>query len=421
MRPVTPRGFRDVLPAEAAERHEITSVLGRVFSEWGYGLVETPVVERFDALESAAGSLEGTAFRLMDLDGQLLALRPDMTVPIARLVASRMAGAPGPHRLRYNANVFREHVSLRGQSRQFTQVGVELVGASGSAADAEVVALLVEALRATGLARFQVAVSSVAILKAIVAACPDAGEQWARSVLSAAHDGNLVELDRLALAPGVEAAAGSALRSVPRIRGGREAIARCRDAARDCGCDGPLDELESTFALLEAAGVADKVTVDFSVMRSFDYYTGLVFEAHAPGVGVPLGGGGRYDGVLSAFEAPAPAAGFAIGLERLAIALVDQDALPNVRRLDAVLGGDDAAALTAAARLRGAGWRVALSQRTGRELTQEAERLGAVEALIAEKDGRVVRLDRAGEPATVVEEPAPYPPTTSWAEGGERL
>jgi ATP phosphoribosyltransferase regulatory subunit len=98
-----------------------------VFAAWGYGLVETPVVEDLSALEAAAGSLEGTAFRLIDLDGRLLALRPDMTVPIARLVASRLSASEGPHRFRYAAEVFREHESLRGQSRQFTQVGVELV------------------------------------------------------------------------------------------------------------------------------------------------------------------------------------------------------------------------------------------------------------------------------------------------------
>ena len=141
------------MPLEAAEREVLERRLGDVFSAWGYGLVETPVVERLDALEAAAGPLEGTAFRLVDLDGRLLALRPEMTVPIARLVASRMAEQPGPHRLRYAADVFREHESLRGQARQFTQVGVELLGASGPAADAEVVALLVEALAAAGLER----------------------------------------------------------------------------------------------------------------------------------------------------------------------------------------------------------------------------------------------------------------------------
>lgn len=419
MRPVTPRGFRDVLPAEAAEREAIEQLLGEVFSAWGYGLVETPVVERLDALEAAAGPLEGTAFRLVDLDGRLLALRPDVTVPIARLVASRMAGRPGPHRFRYVSQVFREHESLRGQSRQFTQVGVELVGASGPAADAEIVAVLVEALAASGLTSYTVAIGSVAVLQAIVDAA-GAGARWAQEVFAAAHDRNVVELDRLSTEPGIPPQAAVALRAVSRIRGGREAIAACRDATSGCGCDEALDALDSTMSLLEAAGVAERVMVDFSVMRSFDYYTGLVLEAYVPGLGVALGGGGRYDGVLAAFEAPAPAAGFALTLERLSIALLEQGAAPAVRGLDALLGGEPALALAAAASLRAAGWRVALSARQGLELVREADSLEAVEALWAGADG-VVRLDRAGEPAMPLSDPPPYAPTRSWAQGGEVL
>ncbi|PKQ15663.1 MAG: ATP phosphoribosyltransferase regulatory subunit [Actinobacteria bacterium HGW-Actinobacteria-7] len=419
MRPVTPRGFRDVLPEEAAEREALQRRLGDVFSAWGYGLVETPVVERLDALEAAAGSLEGTAFRLVDLDGQLLALRPDVTVPIARLVASRMGDEVGPHRLRYCANVFREHESLRGQSRQFTQVGVELVGARGPAADAEVVAMLVEALRAAGLSRFSIGMGTVEVFQAIVDAA-GAGETWGAAVFAAAHDRNLVELDRLAAEPDVAPRAAAALRAVPRIRGGVEAIEACRSAASGCGCDGALDDLQTTYELLESAGVADKVAVDFSVMRSFDYYTGLVVEAYAPGLGVPLGGGGRYDGVLAAFDAPSPAAGFALGLERVAIALVEQDGGPRTRGLDAVLGGEPGLALEVAARLRGAGWRVTLSQREGSALVREAEHRGAVEALVATGKG-LYRLDRSGEVALPIEDPIPYAPTTSWAQGGEAL
>ncbi|TLM80285.1 MAG: ATP phosphoribosyltransferase regulatory subunit, partial [Actinobacteria bacterium] len=332
MRPVTPRGFRDVLPAEAAEREVIAARIAEVFSAWGYGAVETPAVERLDALEAAAGSLEGTAFRLVDLDGRLLALRPDMTVPIARVAASRLAGVPGPHRFRYVAGVFREHESLRGQARQFTQAGVELIGAGGPAADAEVIAMLVEALRAAGLAEFSVSLGTVAVLAEIVesAQMPPA---WGEAVLAAAHERNLVAMGALATQAGVAADAARALAAVPRIRGGAEAVDECRIAAAGCGCDGALDELAETLALLEAAGVADAVTVDFSVMRNFDYYTGIVFEVSAPGLGLPIGAGGRYDNMLAAFDAPAPAAGFALGVERLQIALVERWAAPAVRGL----------------------------------------------------------------------------------------
>ena len=419
MRPITARGFRDVLPAEAAEREAVARRVGEVFAGWGYGLVETPVVEDLVALEAAAGPLEGTAFRLIDLDGRLLALRPDMTVPIARITASRLAGVPGPHRFRYAAEVFREHESLRGQSRQFSQVGVELVGAGGPAADAEVVAVLVEALAAAGLTDFTVAIGTVAVLSAIVAAA-DAPLAWGEAVFSAAHERNLVGLDLLARDVSSPAVAG-ALSAVPRIRGGREAIDACRAATEGLGCEAALDELAEAWELLGAAGVRERVTIDFSVMRSFGYYTGLVAEAYAPGLGVPLGGGGRYDGLLAAFDAPAPAAGFALGLERLMIALLEQSAEPTARGLDAVIGGDPDDALAAARALRDAGWRVAISSRTGRDLVAEATRLEAAEALVAGEGGRVVRLDREGEPSLPLEDPTPYPPTQTWAQGGEAL
>ncbi|HSK47883.1 MAG TPA: ATP phosphoribosyltransferase regulatory subunit [Coriobacteriia bacterium] len=416
---MTPRGFRDVLPEEAAEREALIARIGDTLGAWGYGRVETPVVERLETLEAAAGSLEGTAFRLVDLDGRLLALRPDLTVPIARLVSSRLAEQPGPFRLRYVADAFREHESLRGQARQFTQIGVELIGTGGPAADAEVVALLVEALRAAGLGRFTVAVGSVEVFSAILEAA-EMDDTWIRAVMDAAHDRNLVELARLSDAPGVAPAAGAALRAVPRIRGSRSAIDECRAAVVGCGCDDALDSLAETFDLLEAAGAAEEVMVDFSLMRSFGYYTGIVVEAYAPGVGVPLGGGGRYDRVLERFGLPAPAAGFALGLERLSIALIEQGVAVPVRGLDAVIGGEPADALAAAARLRAAGWRVVLTERTGLEVVREADRGGATEALIARGE-QILRLDRAGELSLALGEPLPYPPTTSWAEGGEEL
>lgn len=420
MQPVTPRGFRDVLPQEAAERVAIGAALSDVFDRWGYGPVETPIVEEYPVLEAGAGDLEGTAFRLFDSDGRLLALRPEMTVPIARLVASRLASEPAPHRVRYVADVFREQASLRGQARQFTQAGVELVGASGPAADGEVVALLVEALEAAGLQEFTVAIGTVAILSALLVAS-GAPEEWREAVRAAAHDRNLVEIDRLAVTGPLPSGIGEALRAVVRLRGGREAIAQCRAYATACGCETVLDEFEATFELLEVAGVSGRVTVDFGTMRAFDYYTGMVFEVVAPGVGLPLGGGGRYDDALAVFGAPAPAAGFALGIERLHIALAEQGIAPAVPGLDAVVCGEDAGEVfSAAAQLRAAGWRVRLAVgSSGAQAVAAARTADAFEALQV-SGGRVVRLDRAGEPADALPEPVPVPPSASRRGGGSR-
>ena len=412
MRPVTPRGFRDVLFEEAAERRAVTAAASAVFAGYGFRFVETPAVEEYHTLEAGAGaSWENSAFRMVDLDGSLLALRPEMTLPIARLAASRLGDEPGPQRLCYAADVYREQASLRGEARQFTQVGVELLGANGPSSDAEVVCVLVDVLAAVGLREFTVGMGTVAVLRALIEAA-GAGDAWAAELLAAAHARNLVAFDRLASADGVEPAVGEALRRVVRIGGGREAIGECRRVADAVGCAGSLDALESAWELLEAAGVAGRVRVDFGILRSFDYYTGLIVEAYAPGLGLPLGGGGRYDDVLASFGAPMPAAGFALSLERVMIALAAQDVEIPVRGLDAVVGGEPEQVARTAARLRAAGWTVRMSA-TGDAavLDAEAASVGAAWRVLAGQgqavsaDGRVLVID-----------PVPAPP----AEGGER-
>ncbi|MDP2300458.1 MAG: ATP phosphoribosyltransferase regulatory subunit, partial [Actinomycetota bacterium] len=234
MQPVTPRGFRDVLFDEAREREIVAAAITDAFGAWGYEPVETPVVEEYETLLAATGGdLDRTAFRLFDLDGSLLVLRPEMTVPIARVVASRLTGTPGPHRIRYVADVFREHASLRGQARQFTQVGVELVGVRGPGADVEVVLLLIAALEAAGLSSYLVGIGTAEVLRALVERAGGPVE-WRDAAIAAAQSRNLVELDRLAGREDLGPALSAALREVPRIRGGREALDRCDALASAC-------------------------------------------------------------------------------------------------------------------------------------------------------------------------------------------
>jgi ATP phosphoribosyltransferase regulatory subunit len=251
----------------------------------------------------------------------------------------------------------------------------------------------------------------------------NAPPQWAAEVMAACHDRNLVELDTLVAEAGLPPQLADALTGVPRLRGGRDMLERARDLAGPCGCADALDALEATWALLEAAGVSEHVTLDLGVLRDFGYYTGIVLEAYAPGLGVPLGGGGRYDGLLAAFDHPAPAAGFALGVDRLHIALAEQGIVPPTRGIDAVLTGEPAAAFVAARELREAGWRVWTSAaRTGRDAVAEAAELDAPETLSAHADGTIVRLDRDGEPALPLGRPLPEPPTRTWAapKGGAR-
>lgn len=381
--PVTPRGFRDVLSDEAEERRILVAEALAAVGAWGYRCVETPVLERAETLTAGAGAslVEGETFRLLDLDGGLLALRPEMTVPIARLVASRLREESAPIRLSYVADVFREHASYRGQYRQFTQVGCEFVGVAGPAADAEVIAAAVAALEAMGLPAFTVAIGSTSVLESMLAATPTK-DVWREAMMEALRARNLVELDTLVSGVDLSPSARVALARVPRIRGGREAIEECASLVAPL-CPGAADDLGALWDLLEKAGVDSRCVVDFGTLRSFDYYTGMVLEAYSPGLGVPLGGGGRYDGLLSRFGNPSPAAGFALTLERVQVALSEQGvdvATPNV---DAVVGGPDAAdVFSVACELRAEGLRVqSVVESDEAAVAALAKRAGAVRAV----------------------------------------
>ena len=335
----TPSGFRDVLADEAARRETASYQVQRLLAENGYVPVETPTLEIMDVM-SAGGHIPGTPFKLFDSRGDLLALRPDVTLQIARMCATRLAGQPGPFRFRYQERVFREAEGRpQAEAREMTQVGVELIGEAGAEADAEVVALFAESLLRAGAKDFRISIATVGVLRALLASCGTNGE-WKEGVLSAYHASNFVKLEELtsedgARAAGVPPVFASAIRNLSRIRGGREAVKRVRDLVSPLGCQDGLDDLDRVLDMLGEKGLSDRILVDFSVMSSFDYYTGIVFVAFAPALGAPLGSGGRYDNTIGAFGESRPAAGFAFYLDQAlaADAEPEEDAAKGKRPL----------------------------------------------------------------------------------------
>ena len=318
-----------MLADEAIRREKAAAGVQELLAENGYVPVETPTLEIMDVM-SAGGRIPGTPFKLFDSRGDLLALRPDVTLQIARMCATRLAGQPGPFRFRYQQRVFREAEGRpQAEAREMTQVGVELIGEAGPAADAEVIALFAESLERAGAKDFRISIATVGVLRALLASCA-ASDEWKRGVLSAYHASNFVKLDELtgseAEAVGAPPVFASAIRGLARIRGGREAVERVRALVAPLGCQDGLADLERVLDMLGEKGLAERILVDFSVMSSFDYYTGIVFEAFAPALGAPLGSGGRYDNTIGAFGEGRPAAGFAFYLDQALAADVVPDA-----------------------------------------------------------------------------------------------
>lgn len=353
----TPSGFRDVLSDEALQRERITRDVQQCFADQGYVPLETPTLEVMDVLQ-VGGRLPGALFKFFDSKGDLVAMRPDVTLQVARMCASRLKGEAGPFRFRYTQRVFREAEGERESARELTQFGIECIGERGAASDAEIVGLFARALRTSGVGRFVVALATVGPLRALLDRS-GAPEAWKEAVLTAYHASDFVELDRLTGACGADAgsaAAGAnafagdfgtcgiapayanAVRLLPRIRGGREAIDEARELVAPLGCADGLDDLARTFDLLSREGLEDILMVDFSVMSSFDYYTGIVFAAYSPYLGSALGSGGRYDHMMGVYGADRPAAGFAFFLEQAMAASVAENDLSAAKEADAAEG-----------------------------------------------------------------------------------
>jgi len=320
-----PPGTRDILPAEMRELRQLQGALGAVFERYGYGEVATPTLEYDDVL--ARGDERGApvAYRFFDADGELLAMRTDMTVPIARLVATRLASEEPPFRLSYFANAYRAVRPQRGQMREFAQAGVELIGAEAPQGTAEVVEVLGAALDAVGLNRAVIGLGDADLYRQLLAELDVPAERREGILeLLAAHD--LVGLEREVGALGLDTGESETLLRLPNLRGGSEVL----DEAHQLGgaaVERATQRLAATYSALGDRGVAGRINLDLGLLRDLGYYTGAILEVYDPAVGHILGGGGRYDELVGRFGRPLPAAGFALYLERVHIAQAEEERL----------------------------------------------------------------------------------------------
>lgn len=322
--PQVPYGTKDILPVEAARKRRVENELARLFLAWGYQEVVTPTFEYHETLKAGAPeSADDASFRFFDRSGRMLALRPDMTTPIARVAVMRMKDRPLPLRLFYLANVFRQEEAQAGRQCEFYQAGVELLGAGGVAADAEVVALAVESLLAAGLVEFQVCLGQVDFISGIMS---EAGldDALGHKVKQALIDRNMVGLAELLEECQMEPGIRTLLQQLPMLHGKMEMLQAVRGRVKNNISQAALDNLAEIYCLLENYGIDRYVMFDLGIIRDFDYYTGMVFETYTTGLGYPICGGGRYDRMAGTFGREQPATGFALGIERVLMALERQ-------------------------------------------------------------------------------------------------
>jgi ATP phosphoribosyltransferase regulatory subunit len=326
-----PQGTRDILPEEMRELRRIEDTLRELFEARGYGEVSTPAIEYSEVIEAAEGRTGPShSYRFFDPAGEMLALRSDMTVPIARLAADRLADTEPPYRLHYLGSAYRAVRPQRGQMREFRQAGVELIGADGPGGTVEIVELLVAALDAVGLTRAVVGLGDADLFRQLLAelGVSDAARDRILDRL-AAHDLVAIEAEAGELA-GLGTEQRALIVELSSLRGGTDVLERAREIG------GPAVErasgrLAAVYEALNERGVGDRVQLDFGLLRDLGYYTGAILEVYDPALGHIIGGGGRYDELMGRFGRPRPAAGFALYLERLHIAQAEEERIARER------------------------------------------------------------------------------------------
>ncbi|MHB0858868.1 MAG: ATP phosphoribosyltransferase regulatory subunit [Anaerolineae bacterium] len=390
-----PHGVTDLFFEQAAAKTEMERLLAESFQRWGYQRIIPPTFGYYESLSTGASpQLEDEMVRFFDREGRILALRPDMTIPTARVVGTKLYDQTLPLRFYYIGQVFRHVDPQAGWHREFTQAGLELIGAGRPEADAEVVTAAVAALQAIGMADFQINLGEVGYLQAVLNGGRLANDDL-RLLEQAIDRKNDVELERVVRDLGLPEAAARAVRAIPHLCGDHAVLDEAARLAPNAGAAAVIDRFAQVYDLLRLEKVAGHIILDLGEVRSMAYYTGISFHGYVAGLGFPVCSGGRYDSLVARFGADLPAVGFAMGIERsLLVTAPAVDTAPHL--VMPSCGHPTCHRLAAQARAKGLRVEVDVLGRAPAELEAYARAKSAHRVLVCMEDGASYTLSEAG-------------------------
>lgn len=333
---ITPEGTRDLLFDECLAKREAEKRIERLFKSRGYSEVVTTGIEFYDVFSKGSRTVkQESLYKLTDSKGRLIVLRPDSTIPIARLVATRLKGATLPLRLFYNQPYFENNALLKGHSDEVTQAGIELIGTSSRRADFEVMSLAAQTLAVIDKKGFRIEIGNVGIFKELVLnlGCDrdtaDAIRYYIacknypalNDLLDSYGDGDVVR----------------ALKALPRLFGGDEVFKKAEKLFVNDKIKAILQDLKYVYESLIDLGIKENLSVDLGLVNKIDYYTGLTFKGYFEGVGEAVLSGGRYNGLISEFGYDLPATGFGINVNACAALLLKNSDAPKTKVSDVLV------------------------------------------------------------------------------------
>ena len=320
----TPEGVRDIYGEECSRKKRLQKELHQVFSRYGYEDIETPGFEYFEVFSNEVGTIPSKdLYKFFDREGNTLVLRPDFTPSVSRACATYFDPEKGPVRLCYTGNTFINNSSYRGQLKENTQMGVEHMGDDSAAADAEILAMTVECLKAAGLTEFQVSVGQVDYYKSLLAEAdlePEI-EEHLRELIS---QKNYFGVEELLKGQNLGDNLSKAFAELPQMFGSAEVLEKAKKLTSNPEALSAVKRLEEIYEILKVYGCEKYIAFDFGMLSKFRYYTGIIFQAYTYGTGEPLIKGGRYNELMKHFGKPASSIGFAIVVDNLMLALSRQ-------------------------------------------------------------------------------------------------
>jgi len=375
-----PEGVQDTLPLECYHKRRLEEQVMAVLKAAGYDEVETPSFEYYDVFADGIGAVRQEKLqKFFDAKGRILVLRPDITMPIARLAATRLYQGE-PLRLCYKGSAFGTDGSFYAEQKEFTQTGVECLGVKGPEADAALIALSLEALRAAGLPDTLIELGQVEFFKGLM---EEAGvnKEDADILRSYIDEKNLLGTELCLKRLGVPKAFAKRILRLTNLYGGPEVFEEAMAFSNNPRCQAAVNDLRTIYETLCDFGFGENISIDLGMLQSMDYYSGMVFKGVSAGIGQPVLSGGRYDHLVSQFGKDIPATGFCMNIKRMLVALDKKDALHGGPHIDAVVSGPEgcrAEAYRQVNALRGKGLRAVLALTLEQQALEEyAARLNA--------------------------------------------
>ena len=321
----TPEGVRDIYNDECEKKMLLQDQLYHILRLHGYHPIQTPTFEFFDIFNRDKGSAPSNEmYKFFDRDNNTLVLRPDITPSIARCVAKYYADEELPVRLCYTGNTYTNTLKLQGKLKEVTQIGAELVNDDSSAADAEIIATVIDCFNEIGISDFQIEIGQIDYFKGLVAES-GISEDEEDQIKEYIHIKNFFGLEEYVDALDISDSLKKAFVAFDSLFGGISMLDKAEGYVSNETSLEAVKRLRRVYAALECYGYQDHISFDLGMLDGYNYYTGIIFRGYTYGTGDAVVKGGRYNNLLKQFGKDAPSIGFAFTVEELIMAMNRQN------------------------------------------------------------------------------------------------